>query len=191
MSTRRRRSRRERQQRWLSGYWLWGAGAVLAIIILTPVVMNLVGGDSTPAILEDHVEQLPDEGRDHVPDGTPVQYGADPPASGPHFARWAETGFHTDPIPYELLVHNLEHGQIVIYYDPVRLSNETAEALGELTSRHSGTWDGVLAVPRPDDQYELILTAWTYRMHLEEYDAELVDAFVDAYRGRGPENPVR
>jgi hypothetical protein len=191
MSTRRRRSRRERQQRWLSGYWLWGAGAVLAIIILAPVVMNLVGGDSTPAVLEDHVEQLPDEGRDHVPDGTPVQYAADPPASGPHFARWAETGFHTEPIPYELLVHNLEHGQIVIYYDPARVSNETAEALGELTSRHTGTWDGVLAVPRPDDQYELILTAWTFRMHLEEYDAELVDAFVDAYRGRGPENPVR
>ncbi len=38
---------------------------------------------------------------------------------------------------------------------------------------------------------DLVLTAWTKRLRLASFDAPLAAAFVDAYRGRGPEHPVR
>jgi hypothetical protein len=191
-STRRTQSRtRKEEQSWLSGRILWIVGGVLGVIILAPIVMGLFGGDGTPEVLEGHVQEMPDEGRDHVPDGTEVEYDSEPPTSGPHYARWAPPDIYREVIADELLVHNLEHGHIVVYYEPGRISTESATKITELTDRYDGQWDAVLAVPRPGMDAELTLTAWTYKMELDEFDEELIDAFVDAYRGKGPENPVR
>jgi hypothetical protein len=184
------RSKKE-ENGWLSGKTLWIVGAVLGVIILAPIIMGLFGDDDTPEVLQGVVQEMPDEGRDHVPDGTQVEYESDPPTSGPHYASWAQPGLHREVIPDELLVHNLEHGHIVIYYNPDQISGESASKISELTNQYDGQWDAVLAVPRPGMDNELTLTAWTYKMELEQYDEELIDAFVDAYRGKGPENPVR
>jgi hypothetical protein len=192
MTTQRSRSRsKKEEQSWLTARTLWIVGGVLVLIILAPVVMGLLGGDDTPEVLEGHVEEMPDEGRDHVPDGTQVDYESEPPTSGPHYAQWAPPDLYREVIQDELLVHNLEHGHIVIFYSPTGISNESASKITELTNEYDGQWDAVLAVPRPEMENELTLTAWTYKLELDEYDEELIDAFVDAYRGRGPENPVR
>jgi hypothetical protein len=192
MSAQGRRTRSKKHERnWLTAKTLWIVGAVLAVIILAPVLMGLFDNDDPPEVLQGLVQELPDEGRDHVPDGTEIQYDTDPPTSGPHYARWAQPGLYREDIPAGLLVHNLEHGHIVIYYSPSLLSNEAAAKLTDLTDRYTGDWEAVLALPRQDSEFELILTAWNHKLELEEYDEELVDAFVDAYRGRGPENPVR
>jgi len=37
----------------------------------------------------------------------------------------------------------------------------------------------------------LILTAWGEILRLDHFDPAVAAAFVDKYRGRGPENPVR
>jgi hypothetical protein len=184
------RSKKE-EQSWLTGRTLWIVGGVLGLIILAPLVMGLVRGDDTPEVLAGAVEELPDEGRDHVPDGTEVDYESEPPTSGSHYASWAPPDVYREVVPDELLVHNLEHGHIVIYYDPSRLTDASATKITELTNEYDGQWDAVLAVPRPDMGNELTVTAWTYKLELDEFDEEMIDAFVDAYRGKGPENPVR
>lgn len=188
----RRRSRSEREETsWLTGKTLWIVGGILLVIIAAPLAMNVFGGDDTPEVLEGHVEEMPDQGRDHVAEGTTVEYESDPPTSGPHYPSWAPTGIHREVIRDEYLVHNLEHGQVVIFYHPTEISDDSARKITELTEEFDGQWDAVLAVPRPDMDVELTLTAWTYKMELDSFDEELIDAFVDAYRGRGPENPVR
>lgn len=193
MSARRRKSRSSRQQQsWLTGKVIWIVGGILAAIILAPVILGFFDdGPEVPDVLASQVEEYDDEGQDHVQEGTTVEYGSDPPTSGPHYPRWAEPRFFQEPVESELLVHNLEHGHIVIYYDPETLSDEAANKIADLNEEYNSEWEAVMAVPREDSEYELILTAWTKMLKLEEYDEELVDAFVDAYRGRGPENPVR
>jgi hypothetical protein len=188
----RTRSKRE-EQSWLNSTTLYIVGGVLAVIIAAPIVMNIFGGDDTPAVLEGHVQEMPDEGRDHVAEGTTVEYDSEPPTSGPHYASWAPAGIHREVVADEYLVHNLEHGHIVIYYTPdtSRLSDESVAKITELTEEFDGQWDAVLAVPRPDMDAELTLTAWNHKMELDSFDEELIDAFVEAYRGRGPENPIR
>jgi hypothetical protein len=191
-ASRRSQSKSNKEERsWLTGRTLWIVGAVLGAIILAPIIMGIFQGDDTPEVLSEVVEEMPDEGQEHVPDGTEVEYDSEPPTSGPHYASWAPPQIYREVVADELLVHNLEHGHIVIFYDPSLLTDESATRITDLANEYDGQWDAVLAVPRPEMGNELTLTAWTYKMELEEYDEELIDAFVDAYRGRGPENPVR
>jgi hypothetical protein len=191
MSTRRPQTRsRSEEKTWLTSKTLAVVGAVLLILIAAPLVWGFFS-DDTPAALQGRVQEMPDEGRDHVPDGTTVEYESEPPTSGPHYARWAQPDIYREVIPDEMLVHNLEHGHIVIYYHPTRITDQSAAKITELTRQYDGQWDAVLAVPRPEMDFELVLTAWTFKLELDEFDEELIDAFVDAYRGRGPENPIR
>ncbi len=53
----------------------------------------------------------------HVPDGRSVAYNTTPPTSGDHWTGWADGGFHEEGLPDELIVHNLEHGKLVVSYN--------------------------------------------------------------------------
>ncbi|MPZ60769.1 MAG: DUF3105 domain-containing protein [Propionibacteriales bacterium] len=70
----------------------------------------------------DPVEQKPASGGgQHIPDGQPIEYPDTPPASGPHWDQWerfARTFYTADDRPdVERLVHNLEHGYSILWYD--------------------------------------------------------------------------
>ncbi|MGD7786744.1 DUF3105 domain-containing protein [Propionibacteriaceae bacterium Y1700] len=58
--------------------------------------------------------------QEHVPDGTVVPYPRLPPDSGPHYNEWTDFSekFYSveDRPPVEKLVHNLEHGYVLIWY---------------------------------------------------------------------------
>ncbi len=165
--------------------WVIGGGLTVAVIVL----LGYWGSRQSPASpLE---EQFPVEGEAHVAPGTKIPYKTDPPTSGNHSSSTAEPKFYTTPVPPELLVHNLEHGNIVIYYDESRLNADDILKIRSLTDRYRGPFDAVLAVPRSDPAHLLILTAWTRMLKLTRYDPEAVARFVDRYRGRGPERRVR
>jgi hypothetical protein len=62
-------------------------------------------------------------GQDHVDEKTHVDYATIPPSSGRHFQYPADVnvrGFYTtkDTPTVEQLVHNLEHGYTIVWYDP-------------------------------------------------------------------------
>jgi hypothetical protein len=61
---------------------------------------------------------------DHHPPGSTLEYETVPPSSGPHTENWVLGSdirpFYTerDHPPIEELVHNLEHGYTILWYDP-------------------------------------------------------------------------
>jgi hypothetical protein len=61
-------------------------------------------------------KQLQD-GRNHVDEGSKVEYKFNPPTSGDHYASWISKGFYDIPRVDGSLVHSLEHGYIVIWYN--------------------------------------------------------------------------
>ena len=135
------------------------------------------------------VESETNKGRRHLGPGETHSYGDSTPTSGPHDTTWAKTGFHeTAQVPTRV-VHALEHGNVVVYYD--RPGEAVIETLKDWTGLYTGQWDGLLAVPMPGLGEGLVLTAWTKELRLDTFDAPLAAAFIDAYRGRGPEHPVR
>lgn len=167
------------------GPWPWILGLILLGIVGLLAMQALAG--RPPAGTESFTE----EGNKHVPSAQRVTYATDPPTSGMHWDGTVKRGFHDQAPAPELLVHNLEHGNVIIYYDPVRLPKPDQDKLKRVAQQFTGEWDGVVAVPRDDAEYPLILTAWQARLRLQTWDQAKVDKFVDAYRGRGPEQRVR
>ena len=135
------------------------------------------------------VETMPDQGGGHVPEGQDVPYPSDPPTSGPHWPTPTGAGFYGDRQWPEALVHALEHGNIVIYYDSP--DEETLATLRGWVGLFGGVWDGVVVTPKPGLETEILLTAWRRVLRLDPFDAAAAAAFVDRFRGRGPENRVR
>jgi hypothetical protein len=77
--------------------------------------------------------------QDHKPDGTVIEYPVSPPSSGPHYAVWAPFGkkFYTfdDRPPVPNLVHNLEHGYTILWYNEKTANDKDQAALIEKISK--------------------------------------------------------
>jgi hypothetical protein len=132
------------------------------------------------------VEAFESEGTDHIKAGDPTpSYETFPPTSGPHSPNAVDYGYYEKPLPFELLVHNLEHGDIVIYYKP-SVTNDTKEHLqylSELTYKGSG----VIVVPNEKIKGEVVATAWTKKMILPTFNEEKLGKFIYEYIYEGPE----
>ncbi|MDS0282408.1 DUF3105 domain-containing protein [Haloarcula onubensis] len=184
------------------------AGAVGIVIALGAVVYvtQLSGGGGSAdgiegAALDESgdsealaaVEQFPSEGNQHVSTGQDIDYTRSPPLSGPHYSAAAEGGFYEEPQPPGNVVHSLEHGAVVIYYDESAMSESARTSLQAFADTHTGTWRSVVVMPNPNESAEsdFVLTAWRHRMYMDSYDAQTVFEFLSEFLGRGPENPVR
>jgi hypothetical protein len=143
-------------------------------------------GDAT---LLTGVVSPPDEGRDHIWPDHPVEYKTMPPTSGPHFPDPTSPGFYNTRPAFGYLVHSLEHGSVVIYYDPGQLSPEIERSFRALIAANSDAEVGIIAVPDAEFKYPFVLTAWDRMLKLDTYDPKVVTAFLAEYLGRGPENP--
>ncbi len=137
----------------------------------------------------DQVQSSRSDGRRHLDPGERHFYASRYPTSGPHEPVWTRPGFYESAQPPTRLVHALEHGNIVIYYD--RPGPEVEATLRDWADLFTGQWDGVVVSKDSGLGEGLVLTAWTKRLDMDSFDAPAAAAFVDAYRGRGPENPVR
>jgi hypothetical protein len=133
------------------------------------------------------VQTLPDEGRDHIWPDHPAEYQNMPPTSGPHFPDPTEPGFYAARPAFGYLVHGLEHGSVVIYYNPARLTPGVEMSIKAFIKSQKGEEYGVIAVPGPEFKVPFILTAWDKKLELDKYDPLVVRAFLAEYLGRGPE----
>lgn len=135
------------------------------------------------------VTTAPSDGREHLAPGQPYRYSSRFPTSGPHDPRWTEPGLYSAPQPATQLVHALEHGNVVIYYDEA--APKVMGTLERWAGLYGGQWDGVVVAPKPGLGAAIALTAWTKTLRLAPFNPEAAAAFIDAFRGRWPENPVR
>ena len=120
---------------------------------------------------------------DVVPDG----YNTVPPTSGQHWGAWSDCGFYNYPLPDELLVHNLEHGNIIVSYN---LNDE---------SEISALRDAVAAIPLAEEyaivrRYHAIpegmvaLTTWGVLDRMLGVDPDRIARFFREFPGNtGPE----
>ncbi len=130
---------------------------------------------------------IPDLGRKHVPETETITYNSTPPTSGSHYDTPAAWGIHLQPPKDEALVHNLEHGGIVISYNPNQVKGKDLKDLRSQVRELSKTNPRLVLTPRPGLDTPIALTAWTYLQTLDRYDPAAVQAFYEAHIARGPE----
>ncbi|MBD0280742.1 MAG: DUF3105 domain-containing protein [Thermoleophilaceae bacterium] len=218
---RERRAREERQRKRMVGF---GAAGLLVVALIVALVVVAAGGGSGGASGEAASEVLPDGGsvpeqqefdlaaaaraagcqlrssrptdRTHTRTlETRVNYPTNPPTSGRHYAFPADDGAYTEAPQDEELVHTLEHGRVIVWFNP-RLSEDQRADLKAFFDEDD--YQMVLA-PRRNMRYDVAASAWSRdpepngtgrlllcrRMTPEIFDA--LRTFRDEHRSNGPE----
>ena len=172
-------------------------GALVLVILLGALGFNLMrhhGSGGSPAVSSElrasleragcRLDDRSDPGRNHIPNAT---YSVDPPSGGDHDPVPAPAGFYdATNVPSDgHLVHSLEHGFVVVWYQPASTSEQTLTGLRDLAKRHH--W--VLVAPRSSMPAALAATAWHRRLLCPPGDATSgpIGDFVTAFRNQGPE----
>ncbi len=164
--------------------WVWLGGGLLALILVAGGIWLATRpvGQAAPG------QRFPILGQQHITTGqTHPAYNSDPPTSGWHYDTPLAAGFHEQPVADEQVVHNLEHGHVVIAYDCSKLADCTATKaqIRQLVARNRN-WK-VTAVPRQNADAAIALTAWGWLDKLDAFDEARITAFINAWRDRGPE----
>lgn len=143
----------------------------------------LLAGNPLPEELS-AVETFPQMGRDHLVQGeAPPDYKSSPATSGDHSSTTAECGIYTSEVPDEVQVHNLEHGAVVIQYQP-GLDSAAIQALQEYARTKASH---ILVAPRADLDDPVVVTSWTRMLRLRTADIGTIDVYYDQFVLSGPE----
>ena len=131
------------------------------------------------------VQQFPSEGRNHV--GGHVNYKTNPPTSGNHNEFPAADGAYTKAPEMENLVHSLEHGRIILWFQP----NASAQIKGQMKALFDEDSFHMLLSPDTRDlKAQVAASAWTRSITCTKVNDNTWDAlrlFRDRYRDQGPE----
>ena len=180
--------RRERQRRQLVLRLVWGVVAALVAVVLGYggwQALKPRPGVNVPVMAVRHIQI----GEQHEP------YNSDPPTSGPHYAEPAQAGFYDEALPDEQLVHNLEHGYIVIWYNCTGLEETTCEAF---KAQIRTVMDGagtvglssstkLIAVPRSTLTVSIVATSWGRLYQPKAFDPDELLVFIKEFRNKAPE----
>lgn len=182
------RDRRKKDRRRSTIIWVSvGVGVVIVIgIILLPTLRPARG--ETVAIMpsDDHI----------AIDSDPGQYNTDPPTSGPHYGSPLDSGFYEEsdieeigPYPQGYIVHSLEHGYVVLWYNCNILSERLCDELKEAIRHVIDEADNfkVIAFPWETIDTPVVMTSWGRMQRFEDFDIGLATQFVNSNRGKSPE----
>ena len=179
-----------------TNYWYVAASAIIAFLVIAGFVVGGISfqSDSGVGSSSEYVEGVGEQQeimptRLHVPEEQTVDYNAVPPTSGNHWDWWARCGFYEDGLPDERIVHNMEHGNIIVSYNLPdgpeldRLKNfmdgfELAPSWG-VTRFYDQIPEGTVA-----------LTTWGILDTMVGVDEDRIEEFFRTYAGTlGPEFP--
>lgn len=150
----------------------------------TWIAMDLTSPEPPPPPELEAVETFPDMGVQHLAEGAPApEYNSDPPTSGPHAQAPAPCGIYRQPVSGVAYLHSMEHGAVVVQYDP-NLPQDQVELLEDINWSPAAE---VIVAPRPDNTAPVALTSWTKRLLLDEVDMDVVTAFQREFGNRSPE----
>ena len=171
-------------------------GAVIGIFALMGGGGGSVSAGDVPQIMRQAgftYKTAPDKGRQHVTSvDAKIKYNTVPPSSGNHYYQPAAWGFYTTPANPIQVVHNQEHGGVILWWgDKVPQST-----IDQLRKFYDESPNAMLGTPYAPLGNKIAITAWTAPAgglgegHVAtgtKFDEKAFKAFRDAFRGKGPE----
>ena len=194
---------------------LYGAAGLGIVALIAVVLFVTLGGNST-ASAKNIPPLMKTAGctyktvNAYVPPGQGVHvnsltkkfpWNTDPPSNGQHYPAWAVWGFYTQPVNPRMVVHNEEHGGVILWWGS-KVPTSTVDKLHDFYDEQP---DGSFGTPYPKLGSKIAISAWTgdtarYTQngyygqgHLaicpgyDDATKKAFEAFRKAYRGHGPE----
>ena len=184
--TKREERRKKNQRQKTTNILIWSAIAVVVLAVVGFVVWQgakPAAGESFPIMLSSpHIET----------DSDPGTYNSDPPTSGPHYADEASPGLHDTnsyKYPAGYLVHNLEHGYIIFWYNCAILDDSACAQLKTQLQTVIDDVGGVkvIAYPWPSLDVPVVATSWGRLQKFETFDIDQAKAFYRTNLNKAPE----
>jgi hypothetical protein len=141
-------------------------------------------------------------GKTHIPSLTKkFPWNTNPPSNGQHYPLWAVWGFYADAVNPRMVVHNEEHGGVILWWG----QNVPKATIKKLNDFYNEEPTGTFGTPFANFDSKIAITAWTgnpatYQQNGDfgeghiatcpSYNAKTAkafEAFRNAYRGHGPE----
>ena len=172
------------------------ASIVIAVLViasfgLTSIMGGGGGGEPPEGSSNQYVEgigtKFPIAGRDHVAEGTRITYDTVSPTSGDHWPDPAQCDFYEKTLPNEQIVHNMEHGQIVVSYN-LAAPSDVQKLRDTLNSIELYTIWGLARAYGNIQPGEISLSTWGVNDLFMGVDKDRIKRFFKAYAGNlGPE----
>jgi hypothetical protein len=195
----RRLQEKKRRQRTL----LWSGVAVLSLLALVALIFFESREESqadNPQVTQEAraagrqaagstgLKTFPEAGRDHIAaNEQPDNWNSNPPTSGDHLGSPLPPGVYDNDQDMRALVHNLEHGYVVILYK--NLPQDQLEQLRQFAEARDGS-KLVLAPYSGLEQDGVALAAWRNLETMQRYNKDVVQAFVNDYMVPGATRSV-
>jgi hypothetical protein len=184
------KEQRQRQNR--ISKLLWGSGLVILVAIVGYFIWSSL---SSPTALIGPVGEAVavDPDRGHITDGSdPGPLTTNPPTSGHHYPTWLDAGFYdtnTYPFPQGYLVHNLEHGYVIFWYNCKNLTDAECSEMKTQVKDVMAKANNFKVIAYPWDSIEnpLVMTSWGYMLPFETFDPAKASAFIEQHQNRAPE----
>lgn len=126
-----------------------------------------------------------------VPAMPPLEgYPSAPPASGPHGGSTLPDGVYPSAPPIDAAIHSLEHGAVIVWYDPQAEGPEVDEVRRFFEASDEGTHVIVAPFDYPAEGQSgtlpagtaMALTAWHRLQSCRQASLPVAFAFAEAYR---------
>ena len=140
---------------------------------------------------------IPPDYETHIEVGTPPgPYPSDPPAGGVHYATELDAKFYHESdlatlpqYPEGSLVHNLEHGNVIFWYNCALLDEAGCTRLKDSIQQVMDEFDGVKLIAFPWESLEepVVMTSWGKLQRFQSFNPSQASAFVRANRNKAPE----
>jgi len=180
----------------------FSASGIVALGVVIGVIVVTRGSGGTPSNASVAgtmqaagctLTTAPAKSRQHLTSLTAkVKYNLDPPASGSHYFSPAIWDFYTTPADPVQVVHNEEHGGVILWWG----NKVPAATVDAMRSFYTSSPNAMLGTPYAKLGSKVAITAWTSPAaglgegHLAvcpTFKESAFKAFRDAYRGQGPE----
>ncbi|MCC7163107.1 MAG: DUF3105 domain-containing protein [Anaerolineae bacterium] len=167
-------------------YLLIGGGVVAALLVVAGFVVPTLmprAPTSTGAAACGNLLTLEDEGRGHLAPGDPVPvYKSNPPTSGTHNPTWYPAGIYDNNTDVTQLIHSLEHGYIILYYNGI-----SQEEINSLVNIQRSDSFKMIVAPYPNMEQKVALVAWAHMQNCDGVNEAVIRSFVAQFRNHGPE----
>ena len=186
--------------------WFVALGvAIIAVAAIIGIVLAVRGGSAQASGPDGPCvrETFPPMGRQHIEKLSPdFRYNSYPPTSGPHYppgpkapAVW---NIYDTPVDETALVHNLEHGGVVVQYGadvPDSTVQQITQWYRDLDTQNglvvAPIWPNIQATPPADAKKKIFVTSWTHLMTCTTFDEGAFNRFLDDYRGPTGDAPEK
>ena len=132
---------------------------------------------------------------DHVTVCSVIDYPMNPPVQGNHYPVWSAYKSYDYPVPLGFLVHNLEHGAVVILYNcPEGCAGEVASAQAFIDALPADprcavdVKHQVVMAPDPALPRRWAAVAWGHSLAADCFNTERFRTFYDANLAHGFED---